>query len=1841
MEQQSTQDELSRFVQEKIEALRPRLLDLTRKNPLINVNLTNRNAPYVRVIDELPDVLLNSLSGHKPMVLSPLPALDTDPTDEATPKFLAALDQLRETNKEYLSATKLNRADNEIERTRIERELKDRVREMLKMAPRQRPPTPNTAQHAKNHLIEPAYDLPLPDMEHEDGRHTDNLIQTLLLPPQLEVLMSKLRSRCNSWEQETGINVLHVAFGLLEWQPPASGERNLSPLVLLPATLNRRRTQSGLEFSVSGTAEPELNPALLVALQNAGVMLPDKESASVEDYLQLVAQSAPKFHWKVRRQIVIGVFPSADLATYKDLDTANSNFALNDTVQDLLGGTPADGNLSPYADDYDVDAPEIEIKVPFCVLDADSSQFSALADISDGRNLAIEGPPGTGKSQTIVNAIANAMAQGRKVLFIAQKQAALNVVLDRLQDRGLGEFVLPLMPGSGGRERALKAIRSRHSMGRPRPPKMLDAMIVQRRRLRDEISEYLAIMHASFGSRDLTVHEILGSAVAWDAMLEGLPQEFQTPCFDNLDHLSKADIEHRRELASNYANAHDRTVQTATAYWRSVKIYDIDRRTANDIVEEAQSCAQLFRMQATSEEHLRRLGLNADKSENELVELANRLEKIESIAEGADLDLISRLTSRKLVDDFRSYLKNCDDLRQLDGRLAEDVVPPFDTDCANDLETAADLAKDWALTAVDAATIERTRTDRFGPLDADENALRELQAFLGHVPDLEPIAARAISEAAAIIEETDRSVLGLRTPALADETALPRLQAILQKGRALDVRRQELAQRFRLDRLPEPTQLRDAATTLRNAGAMSVLSSRYRAARRLYRSFANNHRVEAAQAAQDIDELAQWSREAADFRTNATAKQLFGEHFQALDTDFDAFAALSRYLDNIEIRCSGVALRPVREFLRKASVSELTDVPQVSVSQPELAIGALKDNLESRKRQRSAFDQQLEALESNRTRLQEPKSVNGSRLRKLSRLVVQRHQLYQLLAGERGMLELLGDNLDRFLTSDNFFDTELAVLRLLRTSEAPVEALLDHTINGRLGECAQAARESAAAMSKARDAMEKLTERAKVARDHFGTSHRSYETAERLDAAASDVDGLLAHADLAGRRREIAELSLDWIIEALQQFHGEESIDGLGDIVVAMHWRGLALLVREKYGDQLSRFRGHKLDELRSRFSRLDKEIVELSASRLAAQLASNARPPGGNGTGPVRTYTELSLIEHHLALKRSRVTARELANRAGTALRELMPIWMMSPQAVAQYLPRGEMNFDVCIIDEASQMRPEHAIGALLRCQQAVVVGDVNQMPPASFFRRMIDDDGDDDLATVEESVLELANQTFRPKRILRWHYRSRHPSLIQFSNEHMYRGEMTIFPNALDDPNLGVRINRVDGVYSGGRNPVEAEAIVKAALEHFRQDPKRSLGIVTMNLTQAELIEEMLEREIVRNSAARAFVEAREGTLEGLFVKNLENVQGDERDVIFIGTLYGPEAPGGKPAQRFGPVSGVAGQRRLNVLFSRARERVVTFTSLDSDDISATSQSNPGSHMLKSWLTYCHTGQVDPGEDTGHEPDSEFERHVADQIRSMGCEAIPQVGVNGYFIDIGIRHPEWPHGFLLGVECDGAAYHSSRSARDRDRLRQSVLEDLGWRLHRIWSTDWFRDPRGEAKKLREAIALILDERKADTRDWSNADYEGALRDEDPPMVDPRNLNSHKTPFYDVDDDNNLFTDSGRPDRGLLDKSASNEPVEEAAANVQDDARTIQVGDRVRARYLDQDMATLLVIISATKHDPANGIIGQGTPLAEVLLDREEGEEVEVLVGHRLRRAVIESIEAVPRQMIRPMGGV
>lgn len=494
------------------------------------------------------------------------------------------------------------------------------------------------------------------------------------------------------------------------------------------------------------------------------------------------------------------------------------------------------------------------------------------------------------------------------------------------------------------------------------------------------------------------------------------------------------------------------------------------------------------------------------------------------------------------------------------------------------------------------------------------------------------------------------------------------------------------------------------------------------------------------------------------------------------------------------------------------------------------------------------------------------------------------------------------------------------------------------------------------------------------------------------------------------------------------------------------------------------------------RFMDTDRKIISLNRKRISSKLSMEK--PSLKGA-PSRN-SELGILLSEFNRKRGHMPIRQLLSNTCGLVQRIKPCFMMSPLSVAQFLdPQNSKNvrFDVVVFDEASQVKPEDALGAFLRGNQAVVMGDTRQLPPTSFFDTMADaeDVEDYELSSISdmESILHLCKRSF-PTKMLHWHYRSRHESLIALSNQEFYNNELLIYPSPCHDTDkMGLKFYYLpEAVYDRGRsssNRVEAKKVVEAAMDHYRRFGwSKSLGIGTFNIKQQQAIQEELELQLKLNSELEEFfTESRD---EAFFIKNLETIQGDERDVIFVSVGYGKDQ-NGRLSLNFGPLNRDGGERRLNVLITRARERCVVFSNFRSRDIDVTQNSAFGVRALKSFLEYAETGHLEsiraPGEDT----ESPFEDSVYRFLVENGYKIHKQVGCAGFRIDLAVLNPQAPGTYLLGVECDGASYHSSQVARDRDRLRQQILEGLGWNIYRIWSTDWYRNRSDAQKRLVEAI--------------------------------------------------------------------------------------------------------------------------------------------------------------------------
>jgi len=1432
------------LAQESIKKLRHKILEgsTTNRNKLINFKHNDRLRSQARIVDEIPDEIFKGLIKGNNYVFNPLPEEEHEPKDEKTPEFKTAYEiaqkedevYLREIEKlgdEYDSSSK--------ESIQIERDLKDRVRNQLKLGKRKTIEILGVEEYAKKNGIDPNYDLPKTPNE-LSKKHKDRDIQTILKPDQLDKKLSGIKRLARTALNEKGINTLFLAFGFIEWfESESSDLKILSPLILLPVEIEEKKTKKGSQYIISGgDSDPQINIALKAKFErDFGIILKDLEDEETpENYFSnLEGEIKAKKRWSLKRYITLGHFQFARMAMYYDLDPSKwNNLGEQETLSDLFSGT-GEGDGTP-ADDYDIDDKSINSKVPVLLNQADASQFSAIVDVMNGKNLAIQGPPGTGKSQTISNIIGAALSTKKRVLFLADKKAALDVVYKKLVDANLGEFCLKIESAGKKKSEVIDDIKKRLDLKKIKGNVDNYNSLIQKEEItKNRLIQYANLITKNVGNSEKNIYEINGLISKYKEfendtfrfLFENKIEEFS----GNFDSLTPSKLE---ILIDNLSKLEDQT-QTIVSNYKNISKHPWYGFTNNQV---------------------------------------NPYEK------------------NKLVFNFKS--------------LSEDI------------KNLTDISKE---------------------IEAQIPHIKSIQK-INSIKDFESLIS--LGE----IEDLDKTLFYLKyVKSENDIDELNHLLNLIKENKEKIDYEKKIQSKLKIKKT-EFKLIKDYKEAIKNSHFFSFLSSEYRNAKNFYIGIAKDGIFEKSKA---ISDLAEYQKYTGLYEEIQSAKKQFKDNknfIKILDKEYNDENTSIDLLENINFYTSKI----IKNFDKKTFSKILNDKNCLEI------LSSLSKKIKS---SLSQFKKKLETLEKH-------------------------------------------------INLKEFYSEDLDIKSIVSKNENIDEVSLDEWI------------------------------------------------------------------DFLNLKSSFSELENN-IIEIFDTNNLEYK--NISEIIKTLYFN---YLLKNAYdlNPELSEFNGDRLGLLRQEYKELDQQIFSLKKQNLFNSLLS-IRPTKGISTGPTKRLTEKGLLDVITKQSRPRISLRQLIKRSSEALADLKPCFIMSPMTLAELVRPQEDLFDILIIDEASQMRMEDAIGAMARAKQCVIVGDPKQLAPTEFFD-IVDDTEDEEVN--EESILDKAISRFQPHRLLRWHYRSRNEKLINFSNHHFYDNRLIIPPS----PSLKQAIfsNKVDAIYKGKVNNQEIDRLLPDLVNFMKRNIRKdendkkaqSCLIVTMNKDQAELIEDELRYLETNEPVISQYKNSWENSLEEFTIKNLESVQGDERDVIFISTLFGPREKGGKVNQTFGPINNqIKGHRRLNVLFSRAKREVHLYTSMHPNDI--LSEGAPlGRQIFKSYLEYAKTGKLEIG-DIQHskEPMSEFEIFVMNGLKNMGYEVDPQVGVSGFFIDIGVKHKNFPDGYILGVECDGKTYHSSKSARDRDILRQEVLEGMGWKIYRIWSTDWFQNPQAELRKLDKYIKRII----------------------------------------------------------------------------------------------------------------------------------------------------------------------
>lgn len=1779
-------------ISESLKQLRLRLLDLTSRNRLLNFKPSAGKA--IQIVNVFPNLVWDRVTDNQSLTIVPVPEPKRD---------------------EYV-----------IEEGRRQK--------------------PDVREHAKTLGINPSLELRQAPSRHPAAGTEGKKLQALYYPEDLSRVCRKVFNHARTAIEETGSNMLYLVFGFLEFfEDDASDKALMAPLVAVPVTMK----QGGAD-SVTGQPKFELtftgeeitdNLSLREKLkQQFNIQLPEFEDDDApEDYFEKIEKLIErKDRWRVKRQVVVSILSFAKMVLVNDLDpnrwpatSKGNSLTTHPLVKGVFLGLEEDRSDTD-GQEYDVDEhPDNNLPL---IYDADTYQHRALIDALAGKNMCINGPPGTGKSQTITNLIAAGLQRGLKVLFISDKLAALQVVKNRLELAGLGKFVLELHSNKTNKKRFLQEIEDRMKTKFPEPhdlPAKMQAL--EQRRL--ELKRYADTLNSVIGNElEMTVHEVLWAA-----------EKNRQDCGDDARALEDITVAKSPNLAPSDLDVRLNAIRSLARHFDEIGefgpkhpwfgFFPVSIKPGVDL-----TVHQLLQslMAATDEVEERSAKLDSLLPKGAAITGARRArevdEKVRKIADfPAELvpELLPALFSHADPEGRNSYdvigkLKNQIDevaalSRKIEGRLkAPDRVS---ADSLRAMKEAVPTFGKYKL-ATSSLTSCRNLVAQI------EHAIKAVQARLHALEEYAKLTGLSLTGTADNLAQIAAlvSIGGKALPELLvyrhEQLGLPAASEVLSQAKKMA---NELATQsttlnavFYLDERPDSAALTHAIQTFREGDAWyRIFQGEWRRAKKFYRTLARRKtKVKADVQLSGLESLAQFFKKQDHFNSSDDFKQALGSLFKGEVSDFDKLELLINWYSESRATMFELAIPP--ETFNLTTVAPFA-LAQLHKARPECQ-EYMKELVPAVKYFEDVLAQVGVAAGEN---LADRIASLGAVAIGVSNAVSVAEQFGEDAATPTDILKCVEDKLALDAATDRL-NGNVAASNLLgkhfkgtQTSTKEVTATLEWGVQVAYGgfteplalrilqsDCKDYWPEFRTSLRQVVSAWDKVSafsgSMSKLGPFDwakwntgidFEDSHATVEIHDRAQVALDSLDELLPWAQYNNARVKLEEFSLGDFTDRLERGAVASSRLESG-FTYRLHASIAQSIFRSRA--ELASFSTTKHNQIRDEFVKLDREIINLRGKECAHHIAKNTQlPPGTKGTR-VSDYTESELLYLVIPQQRPRVPIRQILKRAGKSIQALKPCFMMGPMAVAQYLEPGAMQFDLVVIDEASQLTPEEAIGALGRAKQIIVVGDPKQLPPTNFFNRMAttdesDMDEDSAISTLagQESILDVC-RSLMPERMLQLHYRSRHQSLIAFSNINFYQGKLVVFPSPFArSKRLGLHYHHVkNGIYQNKQNQPEAMRVVDAIIDHMRTHPDDSLGVCTLNMFQRDLIEELLEKRIKAFPECDTYRAKWEEQGWPFFIKNLENVQGDERDVIFISTTFG-KAPGTNVVrQNFGPISRPTGWRRLNVLFTRARKSVHLYTSMEAEDIPVDQNTPEGTKALRGYLDYARSGIITSQTETDREPDSDFEVAVADVLRAKGYSVTPQLGVAGYFIDMAVKHPARAGEYIAAIECDGASYHSGAAVRDRDRIRQEILESLGWKgkIWRVWSTDWFRNPLREIQRL----TSFLDERLKES-------------------------NLEPAPFHDKM--------AAEEIKEAIPAAELDATISQSVLNLasEDEGISVQVGDHVTYTDTAQPETKLHIQIVEGQDRLDAGIVNEARPLAQALLDAEVGDEVELSIPGRPSR--------------------
>ena len=1472
---------------------------------------------------------------------------------------------------------------------------------------------------------------------------------------ELEARLVELYRAARTTLQEGGANTLFLALGFLSWtRDDKEGKPFRAPLVLVPVTLNRRSVRSGFSLTLHAD-EPRFNPTLIEMLRqdfklNLGVVdgeLPkDDAGLDVASIWRSVSHAVKDIKgWEVTEDVVLGMFSFAKFLMWKDLTERTDQLRENPVVRHLID-TPHDsyppGVPFPNPKRLDSDfAPEYS----FCPLPADSSQFSAVMAAVRGKDFVLIGPPGTGKSQTISNLIAQCLAENKRVLFVSEKMAALDVVYRRLRKVGLGEFCLELHSSKAKKLDLLSQLQKSWEARGSIDPEVWRSEAQRLKRLRDQLNVYVERLHHR-KSNGMTIYEAIGSVVDGKDVLM-LDLSWSTPNAHD-----SAAMGSMREVV-DLLEVNVQAVGQGTLLGNPLSPIghcEWSPRWQHDVIDAARG---VIHAAQTIEQAYRKFAQAVGFPRTPLTRRAR----------GA-IGVLARTLPHVYGHDWRFVLRV--DGRTIADRLQEGIALLF-----KHRELSGELSPLWSDSLINAC--------QHGQMLLQQR--REIIAKIG-----QPLSAEIVDilkKGLILLDKIKRATTQLSVPysEQVEKLNVVHLQHEWAKSEKALWPMSWLGKRKIFQALnavanggEKPDVAKDLCLLVELRALMSeILALEINpAADGIWNGLKTKPEfVHCALDFQDALKAVQVEQSWEDTGFELIATGSCGERLAKDLIRIRKLKALDGELRELEYLGPSTGglwtgLNTPTELL-EAALRFQAAMQNVRNS------GALPGNHEDVARGACGG-----ALLADFHRMRERTGVEGK--------LTTYEDLGDLTAGLWNGLNTRVDELENALK----FQASIlnAIANLANTPEeiSAIKAPLSRLIGegNALLEPSGPIAGSGESYLNSLDALQPMLDHL-VAVGSFSDATKSdfndMPLNNLVEQSVSIVhSGNRLHSWCAWRkiRKHALTFGLSPLVAAMENGAVAPGTASRTFETNYCRWWLNAVIDQEEV---IRTFVSAEHERRIGDFRALDDRFTELTREYVRAKLCSEL--PAQDS---ITKNSEWGILRHEINKKKRHMPLRELMVRIPTVLTKLTPCLLMSPLSIAQYLTADASTFDVVVFDEASQIPVWDAVGAIARGKQVIVVGDPKQLPPTNFFNRAESDIDDEDVEGDLESILDECLGANLPSMNLAWHYRSRHENLIAFSNHQYYRGSLVTFPSPVTEDH-SVSFHFVKGVYEKGGariNKPEAKALVADLVGRLKspgfRESKLTIGVVTFNAEQQGLIEDLLDEERRKSPSIETYFADVE--LEPICVKNLESIQGDERDIMYFSITFGPDLSGAV-SMNFGPMNREGGERRLNVAITRARHELRVFSSLRAEQMDLASTQAVGVCDLKLFLEFAERGPRVLAEATRGslgDFESPFEEAVASALAMNGWVLHTQVGVSSFRIDMAVVHPDASGTYLAGIECDGATYHRSATARDRDKLREQVLRGLGWEILRVWSTDWWIDAADTQKRLDTKLRSLLETNRA-----------------------------------------------------------------------------------------------------------------------------------------------------------------